>query len=168
MATFSIYKGHYIRPHRNCRLRPLPEGPSQTFRVGDPLILNTTADKGHQVVIAGADPSATVVGVAMTAASGTENTEIVVAMLDEQSEFCAVIGDTQTLDNDDIGDELGIVADSTNQIWRVDRTETTTPVFRVVAFGPKPDGSGGNCVHGDVNAAVIVRAAAAKQGLMRP
>lgn len=168
MATFSIGKGHYIRPHRNVRLRTLPEGPSQTFRVGDPLILNTTTDKGHQVIIAGADPNGTVVGIAMQPASGIEHTKVVVAMLDEQAEFLAVIGDAQVLDNDDIGDNFGIVADGTNQIWRLDRTETSTPVFRVVQFGPAPDGSGGECVHGDVNATVIVRAAPALQGLLRP
>lgn len=168
MPTFSIGKGHKIRPYRNCRVRPFPEGPSQTFKSGYPVILNTTADKGHQVVVAGADPNATVVGIALADASGTENTPIPVALLDEQSEFVIVLVDAQTLDNDDIGDELGIAADATNEIWRLDRTETGTPVFRVVAFGPKPDGSGGNCVHGDVNAAVVVRAAAAKQGLARP
>lgn len=168
MATFSIGKGHYIRPYRNCRVRPFPEAASQTFKVGDPLILATAANKGHEVKIAGADPDGTVVGFALKAASGTEGTQIDVALLDEQSEFVAVIEDAETLDADDIGDEFGIAADATREIWRVDRDETTTPVFRVVAFGPKPDGSGGNCVAGDINAAVIVRSAAAKQGLARP
>jgi hypothetical protein len=168
MATYSIGKGNYIRPYRNVRIRPFREAPSQTFKVGDPLILNTTADKGDQVKVAGADPDGTVVGFAMNAASGTENTTVNVALLDEQAEFVAVVVDAQTLDYDDIGDELGIAADATNQIWRVDRTETSVPVFRVQAFGPKPDGSGGMCTHGDVNGAVIVRSAAAKQGLARP
>lgn len=168
MATYTIGKGNYARPTRNNKIRPFPEAASQTFKVGDPLILQTTADKGHQVKISGADPSAgTVVGIAMAAASGTENTEIPVAMLDEQGEFVLVVGDGQTQDFDDIGDEFGIVSDSTNQIWRLDRTETSAVVFRVVAFGPKPDGSGGNCTHGDVNGAYVCTAAVNVQGVLR-
>lgn len=167
-TTFTIGAGHYIRPYRNCRVRPFPEAASQTFKVGDPLILATAADKGNEVKIAAADPNGTVVGIALTAASGTEGTTISVALLDEQGEFIAVIGDAQTLDADDIADDLGIVADATNSIWRIDRTETGTPVFRIVAFGPKPDGSGGMCAAGDINAAVIVRSSPALQGLARP
>lgn len=169
MATYTIGKGNYIRPTRSTRIRPMPEaGSTQTFKVGDPLIKDTTSDKGHEVKISGADPSAgTVVGIAMSAASGTEGTEIPVAVLDEQAEFVIVVDNGQALDNDDIGTEYGIVADSTNQIWRLDRTETTAKVFRVVAFGPKPDGSSGNCAHGDVNGAFIVTAAAGVQGLLR-
>ena len=168
MATYSIYKGNYIRPVRNNKFRTFPEAASQTFKVGDPLILQTTANKGHQVKVAAADPTAgTVVGFAMTPATGTENADITVAMLDEQGEFAVVLGDTMTIDNDDIGDEYGIVADSTNEIWRLDTTETTAKVFRIVAFAPKPDGSGGMCAHGDVNGAWICTAAAGVQGVLR-
>ena len=168
MATFSVGKGNYIRPYRNVRLRTFPEAASQTFKVGDPLILQTTADKGHQVKISAADPTAgTVVGIAMNAASGVENTPVVVAMLDEQAEFAVLVQDTGALDNDDIGDEYGIVADGTNQIWRLDLTETTAKVFRIVDFAPTPDGSGRMCVHGDVNGAWIVTAAAGVQGVLR-
>lgn len=168
MSTFAVYKGNYIRPYRNVRIRPMPEAASQTFIVGDPLILATATDKGHQVKIAAADPTAgTVVGIAMAPASGVEGTEIPVAMLDEGAEFVMVVGASQVLDNDDIADEFGIVADATNLIWRLDDTETTAKVFRVVAFGPKPDGSGGNCAHGDVNGAYICTAAAGVQGLLR-
>jgi hypothetical protein len=168
MATFVIGKGNYIRPYRNCRIRPFREAASQTFKVGDPLILETTADKGDQVKVAAADPNGTVVGFATGDASGTENTTVNVALLDEQSEFVAVVDNAQALDYDDIGDEIGIIADATNVIWRLDRTETTVPVGRIVAFGPKPDGSGGLCTHGDVNGALVFRSAAAKQGLARP
>jgi len=52
-------------------------------------------------------------------------------------------------------------------IWRLDLTETTAKVFRIVAFAPKPDGSAGNCAHGDVNGAWIVTAAAGVQGVLR-
>ena len=45
MATYSIYKGHYIRPYRNVRLRTMPEAASQTFIVGDPLNGKTTLSR---------------------------------------------------------------------------------------------------------------------------
>lgn len=168
MSTFAAAKGHYIRPYRNVRYRTFNEAASQTFRVGDPLILQTSSDKGHQVKIAAADPTAgTVVGFAMGAASGVENTPVVVAMLDEQAEFIVLVQDTGTIDNDDIADEYGIVADATNLIWRLDLTETTAKVFRIVDFAPAPDGTSRMCAHGDVNGAWIVTAAAGVQGVLR-
>lgn len=167
MATFTIGKGNYVRPFRNVRIRTFPEAASQTFKIGDPLILATAADKGNQVKIAAADPDGTVVGFALADASGTENTPITVGMLDEQAEFVAVVADTQTLDADDIGDDIGIVADAANVIWRLDRTETSVAVGRIVAFGPKPDGSGGVCAAGDVNGALVFKAVAGKQGLLK-
>jgi hypothetical protein len=161
MATYSIYKGNYIRPAKNVKIEEFPEAASQTFRIGDPLILQTTADKGHQVKIAAADPTlGTVVGFAMVAASGVENTPVSVAMFTADAEFVVCVQDTGVIDNDDIGDEYGIVADATNQIWRLDLTETTAKTFRITRFGPKPDGSGGNCVHGDVNGTWIAKTAA--------
>jgi len=169
MATaFVASKGGYIRPYRNVRLRTYPEAASQTFRIGDPLIKQTTADKGNQVKISAADPTTgTVVGFAAAAASGTEGTSIPVWMLDEQSEFVVHIQDAATLDNDDIGVDYGIVADGTNQIWRVDNTETTSKVFSPVDFGPKPDGSAGKCAHGDTNGTYVVRSARGGQAILK-
>lgn len=167
MATYTVGAGDYIRPHRNARIRPMPEAVSQTFLVGDPLIKNTTANKGNECKISGGDPGAgTVVGVAMQAASGTTGTEVPIAVLDEQAEFVIRVADTQALDNDDIGVEYGIVADSTNDIWRLDTDETTAKVFRVVDFAPNP-ATGAKFVHGDVNGAYLVTAAAGVQGLLR-
>lgn len=166
--TYVVGKGSYIRPVRNSRIRTFPEAASQTFRVGDVLIMQTSADKGQQVKISGTDPSAgTVVGIAMTAATGTENSAITVAPLDEQAEFQIHVGDTQTLDNDDLsGVEYGIVADATNQIWRLDNTESTAKVFRVVAFASNPQ-TGVAFAHGDVNGAYIVRSAYAVQAVFK-
>jgi hypothetical protein len=153
MATFTVGTGDFIRPYRNVRLQNFAEGPSQTFKVGDPLILNTTSDKGNQVKIAGADPTTgTVVGFAAEAASGTEGTSIGVWVLDGRGEFIARIQDAATLDVDSIGVEYGIVADSTNSIYRLDTTETTSKVFRVLGLAP-------GHAHGDTNGAFIVMGA---------
>lgn len=168
MASFVVGTGNYIRPYRNCRIRPFKEAASQTFKVGDPVILQTTAAKGDEVKISAADPTTgTVAGIAMAAASGTEGTIIPVAMLDEQGEFVAHIQDAATLDVNNIGVDYGIVADSTNAIWRLDNTETTSKVFCVVALGPKPDGSGGMCAHGDTNGTYIVKSARGGQAVLK-
>lgn len=160
MATaFTVGTGDYIRPYRNCRLENFPEAASQTFRVGDVLILQTSADKGHQVKISGADPSSgTVVGIAAEAASGTENTSIGVWVLDEKAEFLACVQDASTLDFDQVGDEYGIVADATNLIWRVDTTETTAKVFRVCKLAP-------GYSHGDTNGKLVVKSAVGVQAV---
>lgn len=165
MATYAVGKGSYIRPVRNNRIVPFAEAASQTFRVGDILILETTANKGQQVKVSGADPaSGTVVGIALQAASGVENTEIPVAVFDEQGEFQVHVQDTGAIDNDDIGNSYGMVIDATNQIHRLDLTETTALVFRIVRFGIDP-ATGKKYVHGDVNGAWVVTAAPGVQAV---
>lgn len=127
MAAFTLSTGDIPRPYRKNRIDYFREAPSQTFAIGDVLILNTTADKGDQVKISGADPaSGTVVGIAAEAASGTENTLIGVYVLDPASEFLIVA--LNALDFDDVGDEFGIVSDATVK-WKLDQTETTAKVL---------------------------------------
>lgn len=168
MATFSVYKGNYIYPVRNVRIRTFPEAASQTFIVGNPLIFATASNKGDEVKISGTDPAAgTVVGIAATAATGTEGSPITVWMLDEQAEFAIHVQDTGALDADDLsGVEYGIVADATNLIWRLDLTETTAKVFRVVDYAKNP-ATGQKFAAADVNGAYICTAAAGVQGLLR-
>lgn len=148
MATISVGSGNYLRPYRNVRIQHFPEGPSQSFKRGELLILNTTADKGHQVVISAADPTVGVVGVAAMDATGTENSLVTVWLFTPASEWVVHAGSGQTLDNDDLSVGYGIVKDITNVIWRLDRTETTAKVFVVVKLLD---------AHGDVNGRYIVR-----------
>lgn len=165
--TYVVGKGSYIRPVRNNRIRTFPEAASQTFIVGDPLIFDTSDDTLNQVKISGTDPSAgTVVGIAMTAATGVNLSPITVAMLDEQGEFQIHLADTQTIDVDKLGVEYGIVADATYKIWRLDNTETTAKVFRIVDFAFNPQ-TGVQFADGDINGAYIVRSAYAVQAVMK-
>lgn len=153
MATISVSAGNYIRPHRNCRMRQFPVKVSQTILIGDPIILETTADLGHRVAKAGADPAAdrSFVGFAAeaitTGAVHVASTDKLLVWVAEQgSEFVVHVQDAGALDNDDIGVEYGIVADATNSIYRLDRTETTAKVFRVLELLD---------AHGDVNGRVV-------------
>lgn len=156
MAAFTLSAGDAPRPYRRPRLMHFREAPSQTFAIGDVLILNTTADKGDQVKVSGADPSSgTVVGIAAEAASGTENTLIGVYVLDPQAEF--IIVSNAALDFDHIGDEYGIVSDATAK-WLLDPSETTAKVFRVLAIAP-------GYTAGDTNGKYIVKSAIGVQAV---
>lgn len=150
MATYTVGSGDYIRPYRKPRVEHFPEGASQSFRVGYPVILSATSDKGNRITVAGADPTADIVGFAAAAASGTADTLIPVWVATEEAEFIGRLQDTGTVDNDDIGEAYGLVADATNLIWRVDRSETTTTICKIVRI-PEP------YVHGDVNPMVVFK-----------
>ena len=148
--------GDYPRPYRKNRIEYFREAPSQTYAIGDVLIRNTTADKGDQVKISGADPSSgTVVGIAAEAASGVENTLVGVYVLDQTAEFIIVA--LNSIDFDDPSTEYGIVSDSTVK-WKLDQTESTAKVFRVVKIAP-------GYTHGDVNGKYIVKSAIGVQAV---
>jgi hypothetical protein len=156
MAAFTLSSGDYPRPYRRCRIEYFREAASQTYAIGDILILQTTADKGDQVKISGADPaSGTVVGIAAEAASGTENTQVGVYILDQAAEF--LIGCNAALDFDQVGDEYGIVSDATSK-WLLDFSETTAKVFRVLKLAP-------GYTHGDTGGKVIVKSAIGVQAV---
>jgi hypothetical protein len=131
-TTFTISAGSKIKPYRNVRKRNFPEAASQTFVRGDVLILQTSADKGNQVKISGADPTTDrfLVGVAAEDASGVENTSLSVWLFAPDAEF-SIYGNG-TLDVDDISVRYGIVRDATNKVWQLDLTETSAIVFKIL------------------------------------
>ena len=65
------------------------------------------------------------------------------------AEFIVHVQDAETLDNDDVDSEFGIVEDSTNEIYRLDTSETSAKVFRVLKLYD---------AHGDTNGRVIAHA----------
>lgn len=139
MATIGVSSGSYLRPYRNVRTRQWPVDTSQTIRIGDILVLSADADEGNRVKKAGADPATdrSIVGVAAeaitTTATYTAATDkVLVWAATGEAEFLVHCEDAAAIDNDDIGVEYGTVNDSTNNIWRLDRTETTAKVFRVL------------------------------------
>jgi hypothetical protein len=148
MATIGVGTGSYIRPHRRQRMRAFVEDASQTFKVGDPLILSTDSDQGNRVKIAGADPTTdrAIVGFAAQNATGTEGAYVNVWLATGDAEFIGHVQDAETLDNDDVSVEFGIVADSTNAIWRVDTSETSAKVVRILELYD---------AHGDTNGRVV-------------
>jgi hypothetical protein len=148
MAAIGVGKGSYIRPYRRARLRAFPEDSPHTFLVGDPVILSADSDEGNYLKIAGSDPGTdrAFLGFAAKAASGTKGTMIDVWLATGDAEFIGHIEGTTAIDNDMISTELGIVADATNLIWRVDSTETSAKVVRILELAD---------THGDTAGRVI-------------
>lgn len=139
MATIGVSSGSYLRPYRNVRTREFKVDVSQTIRVGDILVLSTDSDEGNRVKKAGADPTTDrgIVGVAAeaittTATYNAATDKVLVWLATGDAEFIGHVQDAETLDNDDISVEFGTVNDSTNNIWRIDTSETTNKVFRVL------------------------------------
>lgn len=155
-VTAGDYPRIFRRPSGGGGLRHYKEGASQTFIANEIVKAITTAGKGDKVQVAtGTDSDGTRVGIVLEPASGSEDTLLPVAVFDESTEFLIAVADTQTLDANKIGLEYGIVRDNTNNIWRLDQTNTTQKIFHVVGFAP---GYG----HGDTNGKYIVRQAVGK------
>ena len=139
MATLSVSSGNYIQSSGRYvdKGNAAPEGASQTFPLGGLLKFSSTAGHENEVIACGSDPAA-VVGVAMTAASGTQGNQISYLIPMEDSEFIGNVVDGQTTDYTDVGVAYGVAYDSTYKIWRVDKTDTTNTVVVVTALAQDP------------------------------
>ncbi len=134
MATLVVSTGDYMRPYRGpIRVFNRPEGASQTFRYGTPVIFSSTSGHENEVLTAGTDPTY-VVGVTSQAASGTQGTSLPVWSAEPDVEFIGRVQDGGTLAYTNVGTAYGIVYDATNTIWRVDLSETTTTSVIVTAL----------------------------------
>lgn len=156
MATLTVSAGSYIRPYRKARIVHFGEDSSQTFKIGDPLELSGDSNDGNLVVIA-TEPSV-IVGFAAAAASGTKGNMVPVWVADESCEFLAHVEDAMALDADFIGDEYDLIADATNTIWRVDTTDTTNPVAKIVGLLDPVGDVNGRVIFKVLNAARAVYA----------
>lgn len=133
MATRTVTAADYIRPiSPNVRPRTFKEGASQTFKKG--YLLKYGSDAGHEerVIVIGADPTAAI-GVAAQDASGVTDAEVSVWVFEPGVEFQAVVEDSRAIDQTHVAAAgYGVVADGTNLIHRVDISETSAKVFKVL------------------------------------
>lgn len=132
MATLTVTSADYIRPYRGtARIRTFPEGASQTFKKGDPLKFGADAGHENRVIVCGADPTL-IIGFAAGDASGTTDEPVSVWLAEVGAEFIGRVQNTGALDQTQLAAAgYGIVADGTNDIWRVDLSETTTKVVHI-------------------------------------
>lgn len=144
MATISVGSKNHMRPHRYCRIMYFLEGASQTFKAGHMVVLSS-----GKIVKGASDPTAaTVVGVAAEDASGTTDRKIGVYVADENAEFKANVQDTGALALANVGTAYGVVLDATNDIFRVDLSDTTNTRVRVTELIDEV---------GDVNGLVVFK-----------
>src|SRR3990167_2746378 len=141
-------------PYRRTRIRHFPEDSSQTFIIGDLVALGTDSDEGNYIKVAAADPTTdrAIVGIAAGAATGVKGTMIPVYLATGDAEFvasvCGAALADETLDNDDISVEFGLLKDTAEPLgWRVDTSETTAKLVRVLQLLD---------AHGDTNGRVVV------------
>ena len=115
------HSANCIVPYRLTRNAHFEEGASQSFAYGHVVVLSS-----GQLVKGGSDPTAnTVVGVASEDATGVQGTKIGVYVATEDAEFLGNVQDTGTLALALIGTQVGLVLDGTNDIFRVDLSDTT-------------------------------------------
>lgn len=138
MATIGVGAGSYIRPLRRARTRRFRVDASQTIKVGYLLALSADSDEGNRVKKAAADPTTdrAIVGIAAedktTGASPTADDTVLVWLATNDCEFIGHVQASETLDNDDISVEFGLVEDTGNEIYRVDTSETSAKLVRIL------------------------------------
>lgn len=122
MATFVVGANDHFLPYRFTRIMYFLEAAAQSFKMGHVV----TLDANGRIVKGATDPAAaSVVGVAAEKASGTQGTKIGVYVADENAEFKGRVQDTGTLALTNVGKQYSIVLDATNDIFRVDLSDTT-------------------------------------------
>lgn len=140
MATISVSSGSYVRPRYagKTRIKHYRVDLSQTVYKGSLMVLSTDSDEGNRIKVASADPTTDrkIVGFAAEAittdGTGAATDVIPVWLADGNAEFVANVQDGETTDNDDISVEYGMVIDATNNIMRVDTSETSAKIVRVL------------------------------------
>lgn len=137
MSTYTASSQDFMRPYRlgsDREFRHYPEGASCTFRLGAVLVLSTVSSYQNYVVESTNDPTTGVVGLAGNAASGVTGTDVTVWNADSESEFSGIIADGLTVAATDLGLQCSIVYDTTNTIWRVDKSDTGNKVVTITSL----------------------------------
>jgi hypothetical protein len=124
-----VSAGNYIRPYYpGTRIHHYPAQAGQVFVPGAILVKVTAT---NEVMEGGADASP-IVGIAAEAAQVTlSGNKGAVWMADEENEFVAHVQDGATPLDQNIGLDYGIVKDATNNIWRVDLSDTTNVLAHI-------------------------------------
>jgi hypothetical protein len=152
-TTFNVGSGDYVRPYRNVRIQHFPEAASQTFKRGEPLIMDAAGTE-NRVRIASTSPTTLIVGIAAADASGVTSTMIPVWCATQDAEFKITGKAAQAMDYTDLGVGLEIEKDATNVIWIVDNTNTSADALVPLSILAP-------AVQGDFRGYYVVRFAAA-------
>lgn len=126
MATRTVTSKDWMKPFRGkLRCAAYPEGATQSFKIGAPVILSSVSGQETSVITAAADPETRILGLAAEAATGTTGSMISIWIADSDAEFMGVIEDGAALLRTNVDTLYALVYDSTNTIWRVDTSDTS-------------------------------------------
>lgn len=124
-TTYTVSSGDFIRPYKSRpRIQHFPEAASQTFKMGEPLIMDAAATE-NRVKVAANQPTTLIVGIAAADASGVTGALVPVWCATQDAVFRAVGKAAQALDYTDLSVGLALLKDATNVIWYIDNTDTT-------------------------------------------
>lgn len=131
-TTFGVGSGDYIRPYlRRPLIKHFPMAASQTFKKGEPLIMDAASTE-NRVRVASNQPTTLLVGIAASDAADCLNSDGTSAgalcpvwCATHDAIFRAVGKAAQALDYTDLSVGLALLKDATNNIWYIDNTDTT-------------------------------------------
>lgn len=125
MATFSRSTGDIFRPYGRDEVRWYPEAASQSFKMGEPVILDAASTE-NRVKVAADNPTANIVGVAAANASGTTAALVPVWIAKPHLSFQIQTFNTDAIDYTDIGTARAIQVHATlANTWVVDTSDAS-------------------------------------------
>ena len=130
-TTFTVSSGDFMRPFKSRpRIQHFPMAATQTFKLGEPLIMDAASTE-NRVKVAANSPTSLIVGVAAANAADVANSDgttagalVPVWCATHDAVFRAVGKANQALDYTDLSVGLAILKDATNNIWYIDNTST--------------------------------------------
>ena len=154
-TTFTVGAGDFMRPYRNCEVKHYPEDASQSFKMGEPVIIGG-AGVENKIKISGDNPTAAIVGVALADASGVTGAKVPVALARADAEFLMRTIDADPVDFSDIGTARAIQKDATNVIWVVDTADASNDSVVIMEYR-NPNTREIQVAEGDTSVWAVVR-----------
>lgn len=122
-TTFTRSSGDCFRPYGRSEVRHYPEAASQSFKRGEPVILDASATQ-NRVKVAADNPTAAIVGVAAGDASGVTGAMVPIYIAKPHLSFQIQTFNTDAIDYADIGAARAIQVHATlANVWVVDTSD---------------------------------------------
>jgi hypothetical protein len=122
-TTFVPSAGDICRPYGKCKVFHYPEAASQTFKRGEPVILDAASNE-NRIRVASDNPTAAIVGFAAADATGTTGSMIPVWLAKPEYQFIMRTVASDAVDFSDIGTCRAIQKHASLAIWVVDTTDS--------------------------------------------
>lgn len=137
-TTFAVGSGDYIRPFRNVRVQHFPVAVSQTIRRGDQVKL-AGAGVENRIKIGVVTETSRIVGIAAASITTTSThvpatDKIPVWLATPDAEFIGRTVSDDAVDFTDIGVNVAMDIDATNNIWVIETDDVTAEVVQVLQY----------------------------------